>query len=96
MAFSSTLVKREPFANGMIKEVWSWSAASVTTGTVTPSTTDREGIGLMKSVDMVSSTVTSTDAALVLTYTNNVSRAAVTVTCASNSTGVATIIGPAQ
>ncbi len=95
MAFSSTLIKRETFS-GKIMELWSWDAASVTTGTITPDTTDAEGIGLIKSVDMCSTTATTTDAGVVLTYTSNVSRPTVTVTCTSNSVGVITLVGNAQ
>lgn len=95
MAFSSTLIKREPFG-GKVMEVWSWSAASVTTGTVTPDSTDALGIGEIKCIDGMMSSVTSTDAGLVLTYTNNVARAAITVTCTSNSSGILTLFGNAQ
>lgn len=96
MAFTSTLLNRYPCGEGLIREVWSWSAASVTTGTITPDTTDALGIGEIKQIDSCSSTVTSTDAALVLTYTNNVARAAITVTCTSDSTGVITLDGKAM
>lgn len=96
MAFTSTLIKREPLNNGKIQEVWLWLATAVTTGTVTPDSTDAQGIGKVKSIDGCTSTVTSTDAALVLTYTDNVARAAITVTCSSGNTGVLTLWGNAQ
>lgn len=96
MAFTSTLIKREPLNNGKIQELWLWLATAVTTGTITPDTTDAQKIGLIKSIDGTTSTVTTTDAALVLTYTDNVARAAITVTCASGSTGVITLWGNAQ
>ncbi len=96
MAFSSTLIKRESLNNGKIQEMWSWNAAAVTTGTITPTTTDEEGIGIIKSIDMCPFTATSTDAAVVVTYTNNIARAAVTVTCTANSVGTITLVGNAQ
>jgi hypothetical protein len=96
MAFTSTLIKREVTGGGKIMEMWSWDATGVTTGTITPDTTDALGIGKIKSIERFTSTVTSTDAALVLTYTNNIARAAGTITCTANSVGVATIEGSAQ
>ncbi|MBP9694610.1 MAG: hypothetical protein KBE16_07885 [Alphaproteobacteria bacterium] len=95
MSFSSTLIKRETFS-GKIMELWSWNAAAVTTGTITPDTSDDDGIGLIKSIDMCPTTATSTDAAVVTTYTSNVSRPTVTVTCTANSVGVITLVGNAQ
>lgn len=96
MAFTSSLIKREPLNNGKIQELWLWTATAVTTGTVTPDSTDAQGIGEIKSIDGVTSTVTSTDAALVLTYSDNISRGTVTVTCTAASTGVLTLWGNAQ
>lgn len=96
MAFTSTLIKREVAGGGKIMELWEWNSSGVTTGLITPDTTDALGIGVIKSIDRFSSTVTSSDAALVLTYSNNVSRAQARITCTNNSVGVATIEGTAQ
>lgn len=91
MAFSSTLLKRERVGNGNICEVYSWNGAAVTTGDITPDTTDAEGLGLIKTIDDFS--VTDDANAVRAEYNTPTSRAALTLTFTSNDTGNATIIG---
>lgn len=97
MAFTPELVARYPASNGAeIVEIWTWDADSVTTGVITPSSTDPQGIGLIKEITEAHSTVTSTDAALRLTYNSNVLPTSVTVTCTADSVGRLTLRGVAR
>ncbi len=92
MAFTKTLVARYPLGNGSIREVYTWDGAGVTTGVVAPDTTDAEGIGKIKEIDMVSATndVTSTVVAL------NAARSEATLTFTAADTGHVTIEGRAK
>lgn len=93
MAYTQTLIKRERVGDGNIRELWSWSGAAVTTGSLVPDTTDAEGIGLIKTIDDFSITDQTTPGGVTTVYNTAASRAALTLVFTANDVGIATIIG---
>lgn len=92
MAFSSTVLERYITGKGMLREIHSWNGAGVTTGTITPSSTDPEGIGKIVQIDTQS--VTDNTTAVRAEYTTG--RAGVELTFTSGDTGNLTIEGKAR
>lgn len=96
MAFSSTLIKREPCGDGFIYEAYTFNGASVTTGTITPDTTDSEGIGEIKEIYEWGGTDDDTAGGLSVTFADNEVRSAAVLTFTSNDTGFFWLKGKAR
>lgn len=93
MAFSSVLLER--YSNGaQITEVYSWDGASVTTGTITPQTTDELGIGVIKTIDTFGAA--DGTSAVRMSFASNTIRAGLVLTFTSNDTGCVFITGRAK
>jgi hypothetical protein len=91
MAFTSELVERKEIFKGIVLEKWSWDGAAVTSGTISPDSTDAEGYGIIRNIFIAAPT--DDVAAVRAEYNNNVLSTSVTLTFTANDTGTLTIIG---
>ena len=96
MAFSSTLIKRWNDGEGNIYEGYTFDGDSVTTGTITPQTSDDEGIGLIKEIDEWGGTDDDTAGGLSVTFASNLARSAAVLTFTSGDTGYFWLKGRAR
>lgn len=93
MAFSSTLILRKEIAKGVVLEKWTWDGASVTTGTITPDTTDADNYGIIRNIILVGEPSNNADHATYVDFNNDLLSATFDLTFTSNDTGSVSFLG---